>query len=147
MLSLEADVEAHALRAQGWTISAIARHLGVDRKTVRAYLLKEDFQQFWDYDSPTWAGKFLDEWCRQVMRSRIEPMQKVARTLRAHRALILNYFRARKAFSSGIVEGLNNKSKVTMRKSYGFRTFRITEIALYHALGKLPEPNVAHRFF
>jgi len=116
-------------------------------QTVRAYLLKEDFQQFWDYDSPTWAGKFLDEWCRQVMRSRIEPMKKVARTLRAHRALILNYFRARKAFSSGIVEGLNNKAKVTMRKSYGFRTFRVTEITLYHALGKLPEPNVAHRFF
>jgi len=116
-------------------------------QTVRAYLLKEDFQQFWDYDSPTWAGKFLDEWCRQVMRSRIKPMKKVVRTLRAHRALILNYFRARKAFSSGIVEGLNNKAKVTMRKSYGFRTFRITEIALYHALGKLPEPNVAHRFF
>jgi transposase len=116
-------------------------------RTVRAYLLKEDFQQFWDYESPTWAGKFLDEWCRQVMRSRLEPMKKVARTLRAHRALILNYFRARKAFSSGIVEGLNNKAKVTMRKSYGFRTFRVTEIALYHALGKLPEPNVAHRFF
>jgi len=42
---------------------------------------------------------------------------------------------------------LNNKAKLTMRKSYGFRTFRITEIALYHALGKLPEPNVARRFF
>lgn len=38
MLSLEADVEAHALREQGWSISAIARHLGVNRKTVRAYL-------------------------------------------------------------------------------------------------------------
>jgi transposase len=40
VLSLEADVEAHALRAQGWTISAIARHLGVDRKTVRAEVLQ-----------------------------------------------------------------------------------------------------------
>ena len=38
-------------------------------QTVRAYLLKEDFQQFWDYESPTWAGKFLDDWCRQAMRS------------------------------------------------------------------------------
>lgn len=38
MLSLEADVEAHALRQQGWSISAIARHLGIDRKTVRRYL-------------------------------------------------------------------------------------------------------------
>jgi transposase len=116
-------------------------------QTVRAYLLKEDFQQFWEYDSPTWAGKFLDDWCRQVMRSRLEPMKKVAKTLRRHRELILNYFRARKAFSSGIVEGLNNKAKVTMRKSYGFRTFHVLETALYHGLGKLPEPDVAHRFF
>lgn len=116
-------------------------------KTVRAYLLKEDFQQFWDYNSPTWAAKFLDDWCTQVMRSRIEPMKKVAKTLRGHRELILNYFRARKLLSSGVVEGLNNKAKVTMRKSYGFRTFRIAEIALYHSLGKLPEPQVAHRFY
>jgi transposase len=91
-------------------------------KTVRAYLLKEAFQQFWDYNSPTWAGKFLDEWCRQTMRSRIEPMKKLARSLRKHRELILNYFRAQKLLSSGVVEGLNNKAKVTMRKSYGFRT-------------------------
>jgi transposase len=47
-------------------------------KTVRAYLLKEAFQQLWDYDSPAWAPKFLDEWCRQTMRSRIEPMKKIA---------------------------------------------------------------------
>jgi transposase len=116
-------------------------------KSVRAYLLKEDFQQFWHYDSPTWAGKFLDTWCTQTLRSRIAPMKKVALTLRAHRELLLNYFRARKAFSSGVIEGLNNKAKVTMRKSYGFRTFRITELALYHALGKLPEPTLAHSFY
>ncbi len=116
-------------------------------KTVRAYLLKEDFQQFWEYDSPTWAAKFLDEWCRQTLRSRIEPMKKVARMLRAHRNLILNYFKAKKQFSSGVVEGLNNKAKVTMRKSYGFRTFRITELALYHSLGKLPEPELTHKFY
>jgi transposase len=116
-------------------------------QTVRAYLLKEDFQQFWEYNSPTWAGKFLDEWCRQTMRSRIEPMKKIAKTLRAHRDLILNYFKAKKEFSSGVVEGLNNKAKVTMRRSYGFRTFRITELALYHTLGKLPEPELTHEFY
>jgi transposase len=51
-------------------------------KTVRAYLLKEDFQQFCEYNSPTCAAKFLDDWCQQVMRSRLEPMKKVAKTLR-----------------------------------------------------------------
>jgi transposase len=116
-------------------------------KTVRAYLLKEDFHQFWEYNSPMWAAKFLDKWCQQTMRSRIEPMKKVAKILRNHRELIFNYFRAKKQLSSGTVEGLNNNAKVTMRKAYGFRTFRATEVALYHVLGKLPEPQVTHRFF
>ena len=115
-------------------------------KTVRAYLLKEDFQQLWDYESPTWAGKFLDDWCTQVMRSRLEPMKKIVNTLRNHRELVLNYFRAKKMFSSGIIEGLNNKAKVTMRRSYGYRTFRVAELSLYHTLGKLPEPQLTHRF-
>jgi transposase len=116
-------------------------------RTVRAHLLKKAFQQLWDYNSPAWAGKFLDEWCRQTMRSRIEPMKKIARSMRQHRELILNYFRAQKLLSSGVVEGLNNKAKVTMRKSCGFRTFRCLELALYHSLGKLPEPESTHEFF
>jgi transposase len=116
-------------------------------RTVRAYLLKEAFQQLWDYNSPAWAGKFLDEWCRQTMRSRIEPMKKIARSLRVHRELILNYFRTQKLLSSGGVEGLNNKPKVTMREAYGFRTFRVLELALYHSLAKLPEPESTHDFF
>jgi transposase len=60
------------------------------------------------------------------MRSRIEPMKQIARSLRQHRELILDYFRAQKLLPSGAVEGLNNKAKVTMRKSHGFRTFRVT---------------------
>jgi transposase len=80
MLSLEADVEAHALRQQGWSISAIARHLGIDRKTVRRYLNGErepgrrkrttadPFEPFVEYcrirltdDPHQWASTLLDE--------------------------------------------------------------------------------------
>jgi len=116
-------------------------------QSVRAYLLKEEFQQFWDYDSPTWAGKFLDQWCTKALRSRIEPVRKFARTVRGHRELLLNYFRAKKEFSSGVIEGLNNKAKVTMRKAYGYRSFRIAELSLFHVLGKLPEPKLTHDFY
>ena len=116
-------------------------------KSVRAYLLKEDFQQFWEYASPTWAGKFLDAWCTATLRSRIEPMKKIARMCRRHRPLILNWFKAKGQISNGIVEGLNNKAKLTIRKSYGFRSPEILEMALYHALGKLPEPKLTHEFY
>lgn len=116
-------------------------------KSVRAYLLKEDFDAFWGYISSYWAGRFLDRWATRVMRSKIEPMKKVAKTIRVHRPLILNYFKAKKTISNGVVEGLNNKAKVTTRKSYGFKSVKCQEIALYHALGRLPSPPVTHRFY
>ena len=117
-------------------------------KTVRAYLLKETFQHFWDYRAVGWAIAFLDRWCDQVMRSRIEPMKKVAKTLRAHRLLLLNWFKARGLIALGTVEGHNNRLKVITRRAYGFRTYRATEVALYHTLGKLPDPQdrFTHRF-
>jgi transposase len=115
-------------------------------KTVRAYLLKEDFQGLWNYVSPGWAGRFLDRWCNRVMRSRIEPMKKIARSLRTHRELILNWFRAKGTISAGAVEGLNAKAKLTTRKAYGYSSPNIAIIALYHTLGDLPEPEFTHRF-
>jgi transposase len=115
-------------------------------RTVRAFLQREEFQRFWEYTSPAWAGKFLDEWTSRVMRSRLEPMKKIARMLRTHRELILNWFRAHGELSSGAVEGLNNKVKLVTRKSYGFRTAEIAKLALLHNLGHLPEPKRTHRF-
>lgn len=116
-------------------------------QTMRAYLLREDFQRFWEYKHPAWAGKFLREWCTRTMRSQLEPMKKVARSLRDHEELLLNWFRAKGEMSSGIVEGFNNKAKLTMRKAYGFRSYDGIEVALYHQLGNLPEPNFTHRFW
>jgi transposase len=52
-----------------------------------------------------------------------------------------------KAYSSGVVEGLNRKVNLITRKSYGHRSLKVLEIALYHTLGGLPEPNAAHRFW
>ncbi len=114
--------------------------------TARAWELKETFSHFWKYKSVTWAGGFLDYWCFRALRSRLEPMQKVARMLRAHEPLILNWFRAKGEISNGAVEGLNNKIRVVTRRSYGFRTYHAMEIALYHNLGRLPEPKSTHKF-
>lgn len=120
--------------------------LACNLRTIRAYLLKEEFQFFWEYVSPAWAEKFMDQWCKKVMRSRIEPMKKIARMLRGHKPLILNWFEVRGQLSLGAVEGLNNKLKASIRKSYGFRTIKAIKVMLYHKLGALPEPDIAHRF-
>ena len=114
--------------------------------TARAWELKEAFSHFWHYQSVIWAGAFLDYWCYRAMRSSLEPMKKVARMLRTHEELLLNWFRAKGEVSAGAVEGLNNKIRVVNRRSYGFRTYEAMEIALYHTLGRLPEPESTHRF-
>ena len=120
--------------------------LKYDLVTGRAYLKVQALHLLWRYTSPMWAGKFLDAWCNDVMRSRIEPLKKVARSLRKHRRLILNWFAAKKQYNAGIVEGLNANAKLAFRKAYGFRTFDAAKTALYHQLGRLPEPEVTHRF-
>jgi len=120
--------------------------LAINLKTVRAYLLKEEFQFFWRYSTAGWAARFLDAWCKRTMRSRIVPMKKVAKMLRTHRELLLNWFRTKGQVALGAVEGFNNKAKVTSRKAYGFRNFDVLKIALYHTLGNLPEPEATHKF-
>jgi transposase len=120
--------------------------LRYDLKTVRAYLLKEAFEAFWTYTAPTWAGWFLDRWCTRAMRSRLDPLKTFAQSLRRHRELLLNWFRAKKEISSGTVEGLNLNAKLAIRKARGFRNGDVLETALYHQLGHLPEPEFTHRF-
>ena len=121
--------------------------LTMNLRTVKAYLLTEQFDHFWSYNSPAWAARFLKIWTAQAIASRIEPMKKVAGMLRRHEALILNWFRARKQISNGITEGFNLNVKLAIRKARGFRTYEIAEIALYHQLGKLPTPPFAHQFW
>ena len=121
--------------------------LRINLRSCRACLLAEQFQHFWRYSSALWANKFLARWTTMAMRSRLEPFKTFARTLRAHRRELLNWFVARGAFAHGATEGFNNKARITTRKAYGFRTYEHAEIALYHALGDLPEPDwLTHRF-
>ena len=121
--------------------------LQYDLKSVRAYLLKEAFQQFWSYRSPRWAEWYLKKWCARAARSRLPPITKFVATIRKHQPLIMNYFKAKKQLSSGVVEGLNRKVNLATRKAYGYRTFDALHTALFQTMGDLPEPESTHEFF
>lgn len=125
----------------------LSEMLKYDLKTSRAWYLKYAFDGFWKYNSPRWARWYLKKWCARTMRSRLEPMKKFVRTLRHHEDLLMNYFKAGKVYSSGVVEGLNLRINLCMRKAYGYRSFDLLQISLFHTLGKLPEPKFAHKFF
>ncbi len=120
--------------------------LQYDLKSVRAFLLKESFNLLWTYNSVHWAQWYLKKWCARAMRSRLDPIKKFVKSMRRHEPLLLNWFRAKKRISSGVVEGLNRKINLTTRKAYGFRSFEVLKIALFHTMGDLPEPKSTHRF-
>jgi len=123
----------------------LAELLQYNPTSVRAHLLlREEFQRFWEYATPAWAGKFLESWYTRALRSRLASMKKVNKSLRRHRLLILNWFLALGAISAGTVEGFNGKAKLTTRKAYGFRTPQGIEFALFHVMGNLPE-HVFHK--
>lgn len=81
------------------------------------------------------------------MRSRLKPIKRFVKSIRKHKPLILNWFKAKKQFSSGVVEGLNRKINLVTRRAYGFKSYDVLKIALFHSMGKLPEPVLTHKFF
>jgi transposase len=114
--------------------------------TARAYQWKQRFDVFWQLETAAAARTFLRRWCKGAVRSRLKPMKKFAKTMQAHEDLLMNWFEAKKQFSSGAVEGMNRKVNLITRKSYGYRSYEVLEIALFHTLGDLPEPERTHRF-
>lgn len=120
--------------------------LKLNLSSIKGYLMREEFQRFWSYSQVRFAERFLEDWATRALQTDLEPMKKVAKMLRNHKPLILNWFRAKGRLSSGAVEGLNLKAKLTIRKAYGFKSLKCLQIALYHTLGVLPEPECHHRF-
>ncbi len=124
-------------------LKAVLASLG---QTSRAWELKESFRRFWLYRSPAWASAYLKAWTTRAMRSRIEPMKKVARMLRNHEDLLINYFRAKRQYTNAMVEGMNHKARVALARSFGHRSFDVLKLVLYHNLADLPEPPSSHNF-
>jgi transposase len=131
-------------RAEGIRLQTLLRD---NLRTVRGYILHDVLRGFWDLKNTRQGKAYLDNWCYSARHSRLKPFKRLASTLEHHRALILNWFKAKDAFAKGATEGLNTKARVVTRRAYGYRVARVAEIALFHAMGKLPEPPwVTHRF-
>jgi transposase len=133
-------------RVRGRARQALTRMMSTRLATGRAWQLKEAFLHFWSYRSTRCAREFLQAWVSRAKRSRIGPMRKFAKTLQRHEPMLLNWIQARDEIMTGAVEGMNNKCRVVTRRAYGYRSFNVLEVMLYHTLGKLPMPELTHRF-
>jgi len=61
-------------------------------------------------------------------------------------AMPMRYFKAGKLYNSCIVEELNLRINLCMRKGHAYRSFELLQVSVFHMLGKLPEPKFTHKF-
>ena len=102
----------------------------------QAYLLKEDFRDFYACESPEEAEAFMADWTARCRESGIAAFIKLAKRINRWKAGILAYFTHR--ITNGISEGINNKIKVLKRRSYGFHDHEYFFLKILNATGALP---------
>lgn len=95
--------------------------LAANKRLNTAYVLKESFDQLWDYSSETWARKFFENWRDQLKWQRLGPYEKFAEMIDTHWDGIAAYCKPENKVALGFVEGLNNKIRVFQRRAYGLR--------------------------
>jgi len=104
-------------------------------KTAKAWLWKELFVEFWQQPDAIRGLAFFKDWRKQVMRSRIEPLKKVARLLERHLDGLLNYFDHR--ITNAIAEGFNSRIQAIKAAARGFRSFKNYRTRILFFCGKL----------
>jgi transposase len=92
-----------------------------NKRLNKAYLLKESFDQLWEYRLPLWARRFFDNWRNALKWQRLKPFEKFARMIERHWDGIEAYCHEENKVALGFVEGLNNKIRTIQRRAYGFR--------------------------
>lgn len=114
------------------SLSDLARQ---NLKTSRAWLHKENFEGFWDMESRWHGQRYLRDWYNCAIRSRLEPIKRVARTLKAHTTGLINYFTHH--ITNAVTEGLNSRIQDLKSAARGFRNFHHYRIRILFFCGKL----------
>jgi len=104
-------------------------------ETSRAWAIKEVFRSFWLCDTVKKAGRYFGQWYSWAIRSRLEPVKKVARMCKRHLTNILTFFEHR--HTNGPMEGLNNAIQGLIKKAYGYRNKERFKIDIFFHLGGL----------
>jgi transposase len=94
----------------------------LNRRVMKAYLLKESLSRLWEYRYEGAMLRYLQNWIDQLRWQRLQPFEKLARTLLDHLEGILNYCRTRVAM--GVVEAINGNIKTLLRRGRGYKNLR-----------------------
>jgi transposase len=121
-----------------------ALHRG-NRRIYRAWILKDEFEQFWDFKSSWAAIRFLKAWMTTALKSRLEPLRDFVKTLRKHFPRIVSFIDCH--LTNAVAEGLNRIIKIVKNRASGFRTFESFTDLIYLTVGDIDIPaQIPERF-
>jgi transposase len=124
------------------TLKALER---ANNRIYKAWRLKDEFEQFWDYKAPWAAERFLKSWTTAAMRSRLEPLKKFVRTIRRHFTEVLAFVGSR--LTNAIAEGLNRIVKIVKNRASGFRNLHAFTDMIFLTVGDVDIPARIPRKF
>jgi transposase len=116
---------------RGKSRDALNLLLRLNRRLLKAHLLKESFERLWSYTSPTWARKFWADWVAQLKWSRLKPYHQFAKLVEGHLEGILAYCEA--PVSLGFIESANLKARNVVRMAYGYRDHDYCKLKIIQA--------------
>ena len=109
-----------------------------NRRIHRAWVLKDEFEHFWDYKAPWAAKRFFKRWTTTALKSRLEPLCKFVRTIRKHQHRILPYISKR--LTNAVGEGLNRIIKIVKNRASGYRTLQAFSDMIFLTVGDVDIP-------
>ncbi len=110
-----------------------------NRRIHRAWVLKDEFQQFWEYDNIEEAENFLDSWCDTAMRSRLDSIKTFVTTIRKHKHRLLPFIETH--LTNAVSEGINRIIKIVKNRASGFRNLDAFKDLIYLTIGDVNIPE------
>ncbi|QOC23788.1 ISL3 family transposase [Wenzhouxiangella sp. AB-CW3] len=118
------------------SLKALDKH---NRRIYRAWRLKEEFEQFWNYKA-TWAAeRFLKRWVKSALLSRLEPMRHFVRTLKRHQQAVVAFIDTR--ITNAIAEGINRIVRMVKNRASGYRHLEAFSDMIYLTVGDVDLPE------
>ena len=109
-----------------------------NRRIHRAWILKDEFNQFWNYKTQRGAKRFLKQWTTTALKSRLAPLRKFVNTIRKYTDNILTFIDSR--LTNATAEGLNRVIRMVKNRASGFRTVEAFIDLIYLTVGDVDIP-------
>jgi len=106
-----------------------------NRRIHRAWVLKDEFEHFWNYRYLGSARQFLKHWMTTVLKSRIPSLRKFVGTLKEHQENILSF--VERHLTNAVGEGLNRIIKIVKNRASGFRSLESFADLIFLTVGDL----------